>query len=52
MAKIKWRSGTLLAPLPPALVSCSDGEKDNLITVGWTGIVCSEPAKTYISLRP
>jgi len=52
MAKIKWRSGTLLAPLPPALVSCSDGEKDNLITVGWTGIVCSDPAKTYISLRP
>lgn len=52
MAKIKWRSGTLLAPLPPALVSCSDGERDNLITVGWTGIICSDPAKTYISLRP
>lgn len=52
MAKIKWRSGTLLAPLPPALISCSDGEHDNLITVGWTGIICSDPAKTYISLRP
>ena len=42
----------MLAPVPPALVSCSDGEHDNLITVGWTGIICTEPAKTYISLRP
>lgn len=52
MAKVKWKSGTLLSPVPPVLVSCSDGEHDNLITVGWTGIICSDPAKTYISLRP
>lgn len=52
MAKVKWKPGTLLAPVPPVLVSCSDGEVDNLITVGWTGIICSDPAKTYISLRP
>ena len=52
MAKIKWKPGALLAPVPPALVSCSDGEHDNLITVGWTGIICTDPAKTYISLRP
>ena len=52
MAKVKWKAGTLLSPVPPALVSCGDGEKDNLITVAWTGIICSDPAKTYISVRP
>ncbi len=52
MAKQKWKGGTLTAPLPPALVSVGDGERDNLITVAWTGILCSDPPKTYISLRP
>lgn len=52
MAKIKWKPGTLTAPVPPVLVSCSDGEHDNLITVAWTGILSSDPPKTYISLRP
>lgn len=52
MPKITWKGGTLLAPVPPALVSCSDGQRDNLVTVAWTGIINSEPPKTYISLRP
>ena len=52
MAKTTWKGGTLLAPVPPALVSCSDGEHDNLITVAWTGIVNSDPPKTYVSIRP
>lgn len=52
MAKQKWKGGTLTAPLPPALVSVGDGGRDNLITVAWTGILCSDPPKTYISLRP
>ena len=52
MAKVSWKPGAMLSPVPPVLVSCSDGERDNLITVGWTGIICTEPAKTYISLRP
>ena len=52
MAKVSWKAGAMLSPVPPVLVSCSDGERDNLITVGWTGIICTEPAKTYISLRP
>ena len=52
MAKIKWRGGTLLGPVPPALVTCSDGERDNVLTVAWTGIVNSDPPKTYISVRP
>ena len=52
MAKIKWRGGTLLSPVPPALVTCSDGEQDNVLTVAWTGIINSDPPKTYISVRP
>lgn len=52
MAKTKWRGGTLLAPVPPALVTCRDGERDNLLTIAWTGIVNSDPPKTYISVRP
>lgn len=52
MAKIKWRGGAMLAPVPPALITCSDGERDNVLTVAWTGIVCTDPPKTYISVRP
>ena len=52
MAKIPWRGGAMLAPVPPVLVSCSDGEKDNLITVAWTGITNTIPPKTYVSIRP
>lgn len=52
MAKIKWKGGTLLAPVPPALVTCSDGERDNVLTVAWTGILNSDPPKTYVSVRP
>lgn len=52
MSKIKWKGGALLSPVPPAMVSCSDGEKDNIITIAWTGIVNTIPPKTYISVRP
>ena len=52
MPKIEWKPGTLTAPVPPALVSCRADGRDNLITVAWTGILCSDPPKTYISLRP
>ena len=52
MAKIVWKSGTLEGPLPPVMVSCGDMENANIVTVAWTGITCTEPAMTYISLRP
>ncbi len=52
MAKIKWRGGALLSPVPPAMVTCSDGEHDNIITIAWTGITNTIPPKTYISVRP
>lgn len=52
MAKVKWRGGALLAPVPPVMVSCGDMETSNIITVAWTGILNTIPPKTYISVRP
>ena len=52
MAKVTWKPGAMLAPVPPALISCAHGGKDNLITVAWTGILNTVPPKTYISVRP
>lgn len=48
-----WPGSTQLAPLPAVLVGTGGhGFKNNLITIGWTGIVCSEPAMLSISVRP
>ena len=52
MPKVTWKPGTMLYPLPPVMVSCGTPAKPNIITVAWTGITCTEPAMTYISLRP
>ena len=52
MAKLQWKPGTLLAPVPAVMVSCGTMEKSNIITIAWTGIVNSDPAMTYISVRP
>ena len=54
MAKLKWKGGALVAPVPPAMISCgsdADGTA-NIITIAWTGIVNTVPPKTYISVRP
>lgn len=47
-----WKAGTLVAPVPPTLVSCGTMEQPNVITIAWTGILNSIPPKTYISVRP
>lgn len=52
MNKQKWKGGALLAPLPPALVTCGTMEKPNVLTIAWTGITNTVPPKTYISVRP
>lgn len=52
MSKTSLKPGTLLAPLPVALVSCGSMEKPNMITVGWTGICNSNPPMTYVSVTP
>ena len=52
MAKQFWKGSTLLAPVPAALVTCGTMEQPNVLTIGWTGIVCTRPPMTYISVRP
>ena len=52
MSKVTWKSGTFLYPLPAVMVSCGNMEKSNIITVAWTGILNTNPAMAYISVRP
>lgn len=52
MVKTVWKPGTMLYPLPPVMVTCGTVEKPNVLTIAWTGIINSEPAMTYISVRP
>ncbi len=52
MPKILWKPGTFEYPIPAVMVSCGNMEKSNIITVAWTGILCTNPAKLYISIRP
>ena len=52
MAKVTWKPGTFLYPLPVVMVSCGTMEKSNIITVAWTGIINTNPALVYISVRP
>lgn len=51
MAKVSLKPGTMLNPLPAVMVSCSDGEVDNVLTIAWTGIINSDPPITYVSVR-
>lgn len=53
MSKITWKPGTMIYPLPAVMVSCgSDPEEYNIITISWTGTICTDPAMCYISVRP
>ena len=52
MARKNFKAGTLEAPLPAVIVSVGDMENSNLLTVAWTGILSSDPPRTYISVRP
>ena len=47
-----WKGSPLLAPVAPVLVSCGSMEHPNLITVGWVGIVSTQPPRLSISIRP
>ena len=51
MGKVLWKAGTFEYPIPAVMVSLGTMEKSNIITVAWTGILCTNPAKVYISVR-
>jgi len=50
--RVNLNPGTLEAPLPAVLVTVRDGERDNIMTAAWTGILSSDPARAYVSVRP
>lgn len=52
MSKVMWKPGTFIYPIPAAMISCGDMQNSNILTVAWTGIACTNPAKVYISIRP
>lgn len=52
MAKQEWKPGNMIYPLPAVMVSVGDKEESNIITIAWTGTVCTNPAMAYISVRP
>ena len=53
MAKQIWKPGNMIYPLPAVMVSTADNEHNsNILTVAWTGTVCTNPPMAYISVRP
>ena len=52
MSKVQWKGGTFIYPILAVMVSCGTMEKSNIITVAWTGILNTNPAMCYISVRP
>ena len=52
MGRSIWKAGTFLYPIPAVMVSCGTMEKSNIITIAWTGIINTDPAMVYISVRP
>lgn len=53
MAKEFWKPGNMIYPLPVVMVSCKDREHPaNIITVAWTGTICTNPSMAYISVKP
>ena len=53
MAKISFKPGNMLYPLPVVMVSVADkAGKTNIITVAWAGTICTNPPMVSISVRP
>ena len=51
--KVEWKPGTMIYPLPAALISCGATEKEyNVLTASWVGTICSNPPMCYVSIRP
>ena len=52
MSKQSWKPGTLIYPLPAVLVTTGAApEEYNMLTIAWTGTICTDPPMCYISVR-
>ena len=52
MAKKVWKPGTFIYPITAVLVTSGNMKESNILTVAWTGIINTNPATVYISVRP
>ena len=53
MAKQIWKPGNMVYPLAAVMVSVgTPSGETNIITIAWTGTICTNPAMLYISVRP
>ena len=53
MSRQIWKPGNMLYPLPAVMVSAGDKEgNQNILTIAWTGTICTNPPMVYISVRP
>lgn len=53
MAKISFKPGNMLYPLPAVMVSVADkAGNTNIFTVAWAGTICTNPPMLSISVRP
>lgn len=53
MGKVTWKPGTMIYPVPAALITCgASPEEWNMLTIAWVGTVCTNPPMCYISVRP
>lgn len=50
--KVSWKPGTMIYPLPAVIVTCGTMANSNMLTVAWTGTLCTNPPMCYISVRP
>ena len=51
--KLKKNPWAALFPCPVVLVTCVDSDgKPNIITLAWSGVVCSEPPTIGLGIRP
>jgi flavin reductase (DIM6/NTAB) family NADH-FMN oxidoreductase RutF len=53
MSKLLWKPGTMIYPVPAVMISCGlEPAEYNIITISWTGTICTDPPMCYISVRP
>lgn len=51
--KVEWKPGNMVYPVPAVMVTvCDKAGKSNIITIAWTGTICTNPPMVYISVRP
>lgn len=51
--KVSVETSLMLAPVPVVLVACRHEKLgDNLLTIAWCGVDCSDPPVIHVSIRP